>query len=154
MSADERAAIEHLVRGYVALSAGMRFAEKRAYWDEEEPSPVLAPEESAAPLVGWDAIEAYWSGSRESIADLRTECFDVHVNLLASDLALAIFRQHWTATMAAPTYLAGAPLAATVRATFALRKRVAGWRIFASVEAHVDGAEYFRALYRARAAGR
>ena len=125
MSADERAAIEHLVRAYVALSAGLRFAEKRAYWDEDEPSPVLAPEEAATPLVGWDAIERYWSGSRESIADLRTECFDVHVNLLAPDLA--------------------------VRATFALRKRPAGWRIFASVEAHVDGAEYFRSLYRQRA---
>lgn len=151
MSADERAAIEHLVRAYVALSSGLRFAEKRAYWDEDEPSPVLAPEETATPLVGWDAIERYWSGSRESIADLRTECFDVHVNLLAPDLALAIFRQHWTATMAGPAYLAGAPLAATVRATFALRKRPAGWRIFASVEAHVDGAEYFRSLYRQRA---
>lgn len=151
MSADERATIEHLVRGYIALSSGMRFAEKRAYWDAEEPLPVLAPEESAAPLVGWEAIERYWGGSRETIADLRTECFDVHVNLLAPDLALAIFRQHWTATMAGPTYLAGAPLAATVRATFALRKRAAGWRIFASVEAHVDGAEYFRSLYRDRA---
>jgi ketosteroid isomerase-like protein len=151
----ERAAIERLVREYVGLSAGMRFAEKRAYWDADEPNPVLAPEESGGPLVGWEAIENYWRGSREAITDLRTECFDVHVNVLAPDLALAVFRQHWTATMSGgPKYLGAAPLAATVRATYALRRRGGEWRIFAIVEAHVDGAEYFRSLYRNRAAGR
>jgi ketosteroid isomerase-like protein len=154
MSVEDRAAIEHLIREYVALSAGMRFQEKRAYWDPEEPSPVLAPEEAPRTLVGWEAIERYWGGSRETIADLRTECFDVHVNLLGPDLAAAIFRQHWTATMSGPRYLGGAPLAATVRATWLLRRRAAGWRIFAVVEAHVDGAEYFADLYRRRAAER
>lgn len=151
MTADDRAAIERLVREYIALSTGLRLGQKRAYWDPDEPTPVLAPEEAAAPLVGWEAIERYWSGSRESIAELRTECFDVHVNPLGPDLALAIFRQHWTATMAGRGYLAGVPLAATVRATFALRRKADGWRIFASVEAHVDGAEYFREVYRRRA---
>jgi ketosteroid isomerase-like protein len=152
MSADDRAVIEHLLREYVALSAGLRHAEKRAYWDPDETTPVLAPEEAAETLVGWEAIERYWGGSRETIADLRTECFDVHVNLLAPDVAVALYRQHWTATMAAPRFLAGAPLAATVRATCLLRRRPAGWRIYALVEAHVDGAEYFAELYRRRAA--
>lgn len=151
---DDRAAIERLVRDYIALSKGMQFEAKRGFWDADEPQPVLAPEEAATPFVGWPAIERYWGASRGAMKDLATDCFDVHVNLLSNDLALAVFRQRWAATMAGPGYLAGAPLASTVRATFVLRRSESTWKICASVEAHVDGVTYFRGLYERRAVER
>jgi ketosteroid isomerase-like protein len=153
-ASNDRDSIERLVRDYIALSKGMQFEAKRGFWDVDEPHPVLAPEEAAAPLVGWDAIERYWGASSGAMKDLATDCFDVHVNLLSSDLALAVFRQRWVATMAGPDYLAGAPLASTVRATFVLRRCAGAWKICTSVEAHVDGVTYFRELYEARAATR
>jgi hypothetical protein len=139
------------VRGYIALSKGMRFEEKRLFWDAAEPHPVLAPEEAAEPLVAWTAIDGYWKSSRQAMASLRTLCFDFHVNRLGPALALVAFKQRWLAELAGSGPFASAPLAATVRSTWLLRRREAGWRIVCSVEAHIDGVQYFRDLYAERA---
>jgi len=139
------------VRHYISLSKGMRFDEKRRFWDEEEPQPILAPEEAPSPLVGWAAIDGYWAASRQSMSSLRTLCFDFHVNPLSPNLAVVAFKQRWIAQLSGSGPLAAAPLAATVRSTWVLRRRPAGWRILCIVEAHVDGIQYFRSLYAARA---
>ncbi len=139
------------VRAYIALSKGMRFEEKRRFWDDGEPQPVLAPEEAPAPLIGWFAIDGYWNASRQAMASLRTICFDFHVNRLGPAMALVAFKQRWRAELAGSGPLASAPLAATVRSSWVLRRREEGWRIVCVVEAHVDGAQYFRDLYAERA---
>jgi hypothetical protein len=136
-----------LVRAYIALSKGQRYEEKRAFWDAEEPQPLLSPEESNAPHIGWPAIETYWSHARGSMASLETECWDIEPLLLSPGFALVTFKQRWTAVMSGQGPLTGVPIAATVRVSMAFRKRDGRWRIFMSVESHVDGATYFRALY-------
>lgn len=151
---DDRADIERLVRDYIALSTGMQFEAKRSYWDAGERMPVLAPEEAAAPLVGWTEIERYWSASRGAMRDLATACFDVHVNRLGANLALAVFKQRWVATLTGTGPLSNAPLASTVRATFVLRRVGQDWRIVASVEAHVDAVVYVTEMYRTAASAR
>lgn len=143
--------IEALIGRYVALSEGMRFAEKRAFWDEEEPNPVLKPEEVGAPLVGWAAIDGYWRDTRSALASLKTDCWDFTLNPLSEDVVLALFKQRWVARMNGPVYLSAAPIASTVRVTMGLRRRDAGWKIFLAVESHVDGIEYFRNVFSRRA---
>ncbi|GMU68648.1 MAG: hypothetical protein AMXMBFR37_09800 [Steroidobacteraceae bacterium] len=145
------AEIEDIVNRYIGLSDGMRFAEKRQFWDADEDTPLLAPEEVGAPLVGWQAIEKYWGATRATLQSLRTECWDIVVNPMSETEAIALFKQRWVARMTAPEYLAAAPLASTVRVSMGLRRRAATWKIFMSVESHVDGVEYFRDVVARRA---
>lgn len=145
------AEIEAIVTRYIGLSDGMRFAEKRGFWDAEEATPVLAPEEVGTPLIGWQQIEDYWGVTRTSLQSLKTECWDIVVNPLSESEAIALFKQRWVAQMSAPALLAAAPLASTVRVSMGLRRRNATWKIFMSVESHVDGVEYFRDVIARRA---
>ncbi|MDX2223610.1 MAG: hypothetical protein SFV21_12720, partial [Rhodospirillaceae bacterium] len=72
-----------LVRTYVGYSEGMNFAAKRALWDADEPAPLLMPEEAHAPLIGWAAIDAYWSKSRVVMESLKSRTANHRVRLLA-----------------------------------------------------------------------
>jgi hypothetical protein len=148
---NDREILIALVRDYIALSKGQRYEDKRGFWDADEPHPVLSPEESNEAHIGWPAIENYWGHSRGSMASLETECWDIEPTPLSPTLALITFKQRWTATLSGQGPLTGTPIAATVRVSMAVRKRGADWKIFMSVESHVDGPTYFRALYEARA---
>lgn len=143
-------ALAALIDAYVARSAGMRFEEKRGFWDADEPSPVLKPEEEAAPLVGWPAIEGYWQRTRSLLGSLQSKHWGLHLVPLDSDTILALYNMIWSAEVDGP-FLGGSPLAAHVRVTMALRRRPAGWRVFAVVESHVDGDVFVRQLYKAMA---
>lgn len=145
------AGIEDVISRYIGLSDGMHFVEKRGFWDAEEAAPLLAPEEVGAPLVGWQAIEQYWGATRTTLQSLKTECWDIVVNPLSENEVIALFKQRWVAQMSAPALLAAAPLASTVRVSMGLRRRNATWKIFMSVESHVDGVEYFRDVVARRA---
>jgi hypothetical protein len=137
---------------YIGYSRDMDFDAKRACWDADEPTPVLAPEESLVPHVGWGALERYWNSSRAEMSSLSTTWSELVVTPLTERMVVAAFKQTWTATLRGTGPLTGAPIAATVRANLLLRRSAAQWRIVASVEAHVDGAEYFLDLYRRRVA--
>jgi hypothetical protein len=139
------------IDSYIHLSTGMRFEEKRRLWDSEEPCPVLIPEEADQPLVGWPAIEGYWQNTRHTLQSLTTEWWDLTVQRLSDDEVLLLFKQRWCAEMQASAYFSTRPLASTVRVTMGARRRADGWRIFMSTESHLDGVEYFRALYGQRA---
>ena len=144
----ENGAIVDFVTAYVALSKGKRFEDKRALWDADESQPLLRPEESGSALVGWPAIDAYWSRSKETMRDLETRFWDFGVTRLADDIALVTYAQRWRAHMADASSLLSGPIASTVRVVMALRNRGSGWRVFLCVEGHVDGVEYFRSLIR------
>lgn len=107
---------------YVALSKGMRFEEKKAFWDADEVRPLLKPEESATVLVGWPAITDYWSQTRRSLKNLESRCWDVSPVQLDQDLALVIFKLAWRAEVDGP-FLSGAPLGALVRVSAFLRRK-------------------------------
>jgi hypothetical protein len=134
MSADE--AVLAVVQRYVACAQNMDFVGRKALWDRDEPLPILCPEESEQALIGWEALDAYWSASRQSMASLKAKAVDHAVTLLADDIALVTYRSRWIAEMAGamPT----PAIAADVRMTALLREKPEGWRYFQLVEGPVD----------------
>ena len=145
---EEQARLATLLNDYVSLSKGMRFAEKRAFWDADETAPVLSPEEAEGRLVGWDQIEAYWAMTRNTLSDLQSECWGLLIQPVSPRLAIVLFNLGWTAQVAGLSH--GTPLGAHVRVTAALRHKPEGWRIFSYIESHVDAVEYMRGYYRSQ----
>lgn len=147
---DAVAAIRGVIEEYVGCAATMDFARRRALWDADEPEPILCPEEAAEPLIGWQAMDGYWSRSRVVMADLKAKAAHIRITLLADDIAWATYDNRWIATMAGPA--AEAPIAADVRMNALLRKTAAGWRYFQLVEGPVDLMTMARQAAQRRAA--
>ncbi len=120
MNAQEHEVVD-TIRQYVACAKTMDFAGRKALWDHDEPLPILCPEEATQPLVGWEALDAYWSRSRVTMADLK---------------ALATYDNRWIAHMAGPTEEPA--ISADVRMNALLRRKPEGWRYFQLVEGPVD----------------
>ncbi len=137
--------LTQLVETYVGLSKGMRFEEKRAFWDAEEARPLLKPEESPTALIGWPAITDYWTQTRRSLRNLESRCWDVSAVQLERDLALVIYKLAWRAEVDGP-FLSGAPLGALVRVSAFLRFRGGAWKFFAYVEGHLDAVAFAAAM--------
>ncbi|MBM3512100.1 MAG: hypothetical protein FJX59_00115 [Alphaproteobacteria bacterium] len=127
-----------LIERYVSYSEGMNFAGKRALWDQDDPAPLLMPEEAAAPLVEWPAIEAYWSKSRVVMTSLRSRTANHRCRQLAPDIALVTYDLRWVATLATAPGLARKPIAADVRVTALLRRKPDGWRYFHLMEGPIN----------------
>jgi hypothetical protein len=138
VSEDITAEIAPLIARYVALSEGMNFAGKRELWDADDPAPLLMPEEAHAPLIGWSAIDAYWSKSRRIMASLKSRTANVRARRIAPDIAVATYDMRWIATMAGPADMPRKPIAADVRVTALLRLKPDGWRLFHLMEGPVD----------------
>lgn len=137
MSTDIKA-VSDTVLAYVACSKGMDFATRKALWDPAEGTPILCPEEAPEPLIGWDALDAYWSRSRETMASLETKATNIRVRMLGDGLALATYQSRWIATLAQAGHLPEKPISADVRMTAVLRKTADGWRYIHLVEGPVD----------------
>lgn len=135
MSDSLAAELVPLIERYISYSEGMNFEGKRALWDRDEPAPLLMPEEAAAPLVGWAAIDAYWSKSRVVMTSLKSRSANHRCRLLAAEIALVTYDLRWVATLAGPPRPA---IAADVRVTALLRKKPEGWRYFHLMEGPID----------------
>lgn len=132
------AEIVPLIERYVSYSEGMNFAGKRALWDADDPTPLLMPEEAAEPLVGWAAIEAYWSKSRVVMTSLKSRSANHRCRSLAQDIALVTYDLRWVATLATAPGVARPPIAADVRVTALLRLKPEGWRFIHLMEGPID----------------
>ncbi len=132
------AEISDLIATYVSYSEGMNFEGKRGLWDRDDPSPLLMPEEAHAPLIGWDAINAYWSQSRVIMESLKSRSANVRARLITPDITLVTYDMRWVATLAGPANVKRKPIAADVRVTAMLRKKLEGWRFFHIMEGPVD----------------
>ncbi|MDX2224128.1 MAG: hypothetical protein SFV21_15365, partial [Rhodospirillaceae bacterium] len=115
------------------------------------PAPLLMPEEAHAPLIGWAAIDAYWSKSRVVMESLKSRTANHRVRLLADDIALVTYDMRWVATLAGPKEVPRKPIAADVRVTALLRKKPDGWRFFHLMEGPIDLAGMTRLAMQARA---
>lgn len=135
MNSEEQAVVS-TIREYVACAQTMDFAARKALWDHDEGMPILCPEEAIEPLIGWDALDAYWSRSRVTMADLKAMATNFSIALLADDIALATYDNRWIAHMAGPTKEPA--ISADVRMNALLRKKPEGWRYFQLVEGPVD----------------
>ena len=130
--------VTDIVLAYVACSEGMDFATRKSLWDPAEATPVLCPEEAPEPLIGWDALDAYWSRSRETMASLKTKATKIRVRLLGEELALASYQSRWIATLSQTGHLPEKPISADVRMNAVLRRTADGWRYIHLVEGPVD----------------
>lgn len=143
--------ISDLITRYVSYSETMDFAGKKALWDSEDLTPLLMPEEAHAPLIGWDAIEAYWSKSRVIMKTLKSQTANHKVREIDKDLVLATYDMRWVATMAGPKGLPRPPISADVRVTALLRHKPEGWRFFHLMEGPVDLMAMTRLAYARKA---
>jgi len=130
--------LAELIARYVSYSEGMNFAAKRALWDSDDPAPLLMPEEAHEPLIGWAAIDAYWSKSRVVMDSLKSRSANHRARLIAPDIALMTYDMRWVATLAGPADVPRKPIAADVRVTALLRRKPEGWRLFHLMEGPVD----------------
>ncbi|MFL2770592.1 MAG: YybH family protein [Rhodospirillaceae bacterium] len=131
-------AIRETVLAYVACSEGMNFSGRRKLWDQAENLPILCPEEAPQPLVGWDALDKYWSRSRKTMDSLRTKASNIRIRILGDGLALVTYQSRWIATLAQAGHLPEKPISADVRMTAVLRKTTDGWRYIHLVEGPVN----------------
>lgn len=143
--------IAALIRQYVSYSEGMDFVGKKAMWDADDPAPLLMPEEAHAPLVGWDAINAYWSKSRVIMESLKSQTANHRAREIDDGIALATYDMRWIATMAGPKNTTRKPISADVRVTALLRKKPEGWRIFHLMEGPIDLMAMTREAYSQKA---
>jgi ketosteroid isomerase-like protein len=127
-----------LVATYVGYSEGMNFEGKRSLWDQDDPQPLLMPEEAHQPLIGWVAINAYWSQSRVIMESLKSRSANHVARQIAPDIALVTYDMRWVATLAGSAKVARKPIAADVRVTALLRRKPEGWRFFHLMEGPVD----------------
>ncbi len=143
--------IVDLVERYVACSETMDFDGKKRLWDLDDPMPLLMPEEAHTPLVGWEAIEAYWSKSRVIMESLKSQSANHTARKIDSDITLATYDMRWIATLAGPKEIPRKPISADVRVTALLRQKPEGWRFFHLMEGPVDLMAMTRAAYARRA---
>ena len=135
---DDIEAVRETVLAYVGCSKDMNFVGRKALWHAAEETPILCPEEAPEPLVGWDALDAYWSRSRETMASLKTKATNIRVRILSDGIALASYQSRWIATLAQAGHLPEKPISADVRTNAVLRKTSDGWRYIHLVEGPVD----------------
>ena len=130
--------IAPLIDEYVGYSETMDFAGKKRLWDSDDPQPLLMPEEAHAPLVGWDAIDAYWSQSRVVMETLKSCAANHTAREIDHGVALVTYDMRWLATLAGPKSVHRKPISADVRVTALLRRKPEGWRFFHLMEGPVD----------------
>ncbi|MBT4739894.1 MAG: SnoaL-like domain-containing protein [Rhodospirillaceae bacterium] len=146
-----QAEITDLITRYVGFSESMDFAGKKALWDDEDPAPLLMPEEALNPLIGWEAIDAYWSKSRVIMETLKSQTANHRVREIDDGLVLASYDMRWVATMVGPKDYPSKPIAADVRVTALLRKKPGGWRFFHLMEGPIDLMAMTREAYARKA---
>jgi len=143
--------VTSLIKEYVAYSETMDFAGKKALWDSDDPAPLLMPEEAPTPLIGWSAINLYWSQSRVIMKSLKSQTANHTVRQIDRDLVLATYDMRWIATLAGPKDVSRKPISADVRVTALLRQKPEGWRFFHLMEGPIDLMAMTRLAYSRKA---
>ena len=143
--------VTKLIVEYVSYSEDMDFEGKRALWDQDDPAPLLMPEEAHVPLIGWDAINAYWSKSRVIMESLKSQTANHTAREIDDGIVLATYDMRWIATMAGPEGVPRKPISADVRVTALLRKKEPSWRFFHLMEGPIDLMAMTREAYSQKA---
>jgi hypothetical protein len=126
------------IKNYISISQVKEPECKKKFWDQNEKTPILVPEESVKPLIGWVEIEAYWANSINIMATLNSTTSNYRVREINSELTLTTYNMRWVATMRKETRYNGKTLAADVRVTALLRLRAGEWKFFHLMEGPID----------------
>ncbi len=116
------------------------------FWDPKEPMPMYLAEEQPGWLVGWDQVREYFNPKKAGFMQAANyEASNVHVRLIANDLAVATWNIYWQMKLR-PTEAIGEKL----RATGIFRKTAAGWKFIHYAEAPKSPSVYIQELYNER----
>jgi hypothetical protein len=93
-------------------------------WDADEPDPIDVAEERE-PLIGGEAVRAYWRPPRPGTLERLIRYDELHVRPVAEGVALAFYTLSWNLYMRRNTVYPR-PIGGRVHATTLLPRREAG----------------------------
>ena len=100
-------------------------------WDPDENEPYFLPQEIKEPIIGWDALAAYYAAAQVRLVRCSMRTWDLNAKLVAPDLAAALYQMHWNGEIKGFDHLFGIDS----RVTALFRKRDERWMICHYVEA-------------------
>jgi hypothetical protein len=140
------AEIEALLRETEAAWDSQDTTRWRDLWDTDDPEAYYLAGEQENWFIGWDAINAYLvppAGSKPITQDIRVRFYDIHVRLLAPDLAFAAY---WMRTDMKLTF-APKPFGSDNRVSAVFRRKPEGWRYVCYTEAFQTPTIYLQKLF-------
>lgn len=135
-SSDVLAEVAAALDAYVATWNSGAQARLVEHWDEHLAEPIYIAEE-APPIVGWDALRAYWAAMNGH--DVSMSIGTPHWQMLADGLALAHYPMRWRSTLHGHAYWTKA-IGGHVRVTAIFARRGADWKLVHYVEAPLAAA--------------
>ena len=120
------------------------FASVLELWDPDEPAPTYLAEEQAQWFIGWERLRGYLDPPRPSpaVEAIREEMSNIHVKLIAPDLAIAVWDMHFEMKIIGTN-----PIGEDVRVSAVLRRTNAGWRYIHWAESPKTALVYIRGLF-------
>ncbi|MGI9232585.1 MAG: YybH family protein [Woeseiaceae bacterium] len=154
MSQNMNADIDKLLDNYESAWNGKDFAALADLWHRAEPAIYYIAEEIDRPLHDFDAVLAYWEGTRTAVEAVHLSTSNRRWKSLTADLGVVTFEMHVDVRMAAPPQSTMQPIGSDVRVSAILRRTEAGWRFIHYVEAPIGALPFVRAIYNANVRSR
>jgi hypothetical protein len=143
LSDGDDAAIRARLDAYAAAWSVMTAEALRPHWDALA-DPLYIAEEIDQPLIGWEAVEAYWTQNEALHARVSLRLSNIRPVALAADLAQAALDMAWDIAFRSG---ASRAMGGTNRVVATLRRRDGDWRLTGWVEAPLAPIAYLRRLY-------
>jgi hypothetical protein len=140
------AEIEALLRETEAAWDSQDTTRWRDLWDTDDAEPFYLAGEQENWFIGWDAVNAYLvpkPGAKAITEDIRVRFYDIHVRLLAPDLA---FAGYWMRTDMKLTFQPK-PFGSDNRVSAVFRRKPEGWRYVCYTEAFQTPSIYMQKLF-------
>ena len=143
---DLQAEIEAFFVEYSRRWTSQRYAALKELWDGDDPAPFYRAMEREHPTTTWAELERYWEPvpGQRVIDGLWNVYTNLRVKPAGDDVAIVLFDLQWD--IKAPH---AKPMSGTDPGMAVLRRRPAGWRMIAYVEACMHPATYARVLAEA-----
>jgi ketosteroid isomerase-like protein len=120
------------------------FAALKALWDPDVAEPIYVPEETDR-VVGWDALDRYWSDCEQALDLVRAEPRELLVQRITADSALASFAMQAQWLAVGEKEPGSNP---DVRVSMILRRRPDGWKLVHYVEAPFGALPLITRIYQ------
>lgn len=142
--ADLQKEIEEFFIEYSRRWNSQRYGTLAELWDREDPAPFYRAMEREQPTATWPELERYWSPvpGRRIIDGLWNIYTNLRVKTVTPDVAVVLFDLQWDIK---PPRVK--PSSGTDPGMAVLRRKPAGWRMVAYVEACMHPSAYVRTIF-------
>jgi len=142
LSDDDRFNITALIARYSKVLNTMDIDGIAQIWDRRDGDLYYIAEEVPDPMIGWDAIAAYWALNKQYISRMSMRTGQLHMHAIAADLAIVMFPMHWNAAVGDQT-----PVGGDVNVTAVLRHTSDGWKFIHYAESALGAFPFLRRVY-------